>query len=279
MADSQLQPTSHQLVQLLEEEHRPGGAWIYHADPDWSPSAAIVFPERILLRITPAAGDSGYVWGVEEWDGRDQTYRPVRDGTGSAATPAEMIGIASSFIDEENIGEPLPVTVYPLAEELAERITAGYPDAHWRSYVNSAYGNVLEYPERRRLTFWDEANFMGSIDGYIWVMEVWSNRQQNWVEVEPFSEVLSITELRAAISTFHAGTERDLAYERAATTNGPAPSVGGLAHDAVNASHLATRLTEQLAARAEDLDPSPGTTDGARPGTQRSAPAARRLGL
>ena len=55
MADSQLQPTSHQLVQLLEEEHRPGGAWIYHADPDWSPSAAIVFPERILLRITPLA--------------------------------------------------------------------------------------------------------------------------------------------------------------------------------------------------------------------------------
>ena len=278
MADTETQPTSHQLVQILEEEHRPGGAWIYHADPDWSPSAAIVFPERILLRITPAAGDAGYVWGVEEWDGRDQTYRPVRDGTGSAATPAEMIGIASSFIDEENIGEPLPVTVYPLAEELAERITAGYPDAHWRSYVNSAYGNVLEYPERRRLTFWDEANFMGSIDGYTWVLEVWSARQQSWVEVEPFSEVLSITELRAAISTFHAEAERNLAYERAATTNGPAPSVGGLARDAVNASHLATRLTEQLAARAEHLDPS-GATDGSRPGTERSAPAARRLGI
>ena len=275
---AELQPTSHQRVQIPEEEHRPAGAWIYHADPDWSPSAAIVFPERILLRITPAAGDAGYVWGVEEWDGRDQTYRPVRDGTGSAATPAEMIGIASSFIDEENIGEPLPVTVYPLAEELAERITAGYPDAHWRSYVNSAYGNVLEYPERRRLTFWDEANFMGSIDGYTWVLEVWSARQQSWVEVEPFSEVLSITELRAAISTFHAEAERNLAYERAATTNGPAPSVGGLARDAVNASHLATRLTEQLAARAEHLDPS-GATDGSRPGTQRSAPAARRLGL
>ena len=56
MADTETQPTSHQLVQILEEEHRPGGAWIYHADPDWSPSAAIVFPERILLRITPAAG-------------------------------------------------------------------------------------------------------------------------------------------------------------------------------------------------------------------------------
>ena len=134
------------------------------------------------------------------------------------------------------------------------------------------------YPERRRLTFWDEANFMGSIDGYTWVLEVWSARQQSWVEVEPFSEVLSITELRAAISTFHAEAERNLAYERAATTNGPAPSVGGLARDAVNASHLATRLTEQLAARAEDLDPS-GATDGSRPGTERSAPAARRLGI
>lgn len=171
------------------------------------------------------------------------------------------------------------MTTYPLAEELAERITAGYLDAHWRSYVNSAYGNVLEYPERRRLTFWDEANFMGSIDGYTWVMEVWSARQKDWVEVEPFSEILSITELRAVISTFHAETERDLAYERAATTNGPAPSVSGLARDAVNASHLATRLAEQLAARAEDLDPSPATTTGPGPSSQRSAPAARRLGL
>jgi hypothetical protein len=275
------QPTSHQLVQILEEEHRPGGAWIYHADPNWSPSAAIVFPERILLRITAAAGDAGYVWGVEEWDGRDQTYRPVRDRSGSASSPAEMIGIASSFIDEENIGEPLPVTTYPLAEELAERITAGYPDAHWRYYVNSAYGNVLEYPERRRLTFWDEANFMGSIDGYTWVMEVWSARQQDWVEVEPFSEVLSITELRTVISTFHAETERDLAYERSGgTSRGTAVGpVGALGRDAVNASRLATRLTEQLAARAEDLDPSPATTTRPGPSSQRSAPAARRLGL
>ncbi|MHC9043328.1 hypothetical protein ACYX8G_02020 [Microbacterium saperdae] len=274
MADTEPQPTSHQLVQILEEEHRPGGAWIYHADPHWSPSAAVVFPERILLRITPAAGNAGYVWGVEEWDGRDQTYRPVRDGTGSAGTPAEMIGIASSFIDEENIGEPAPVTAYPLAEELGERIHAGYPDARWRYFVNSAYGSVLEYPGRRRLTFWDEANVMGSIDGYTWVMEVWSARQQSWVEVEPLSEVLSITELRAVISTFHAETERDLAYERTDTTNGPAPSVGGLARDAGRASHLATRLTEQLAERAEDLDPSTAATDA-----QRSAPAARRLGL
>lgn len=164
-----------------------GGAWIYHADPDWSPSAAIVFPERILLRITPAAGDAGYVWGVEEWDGRDQNLpaRPRRHRIGGDA--AEMIGIASSFIDEENIGEPLPVTAYPLAEELAERITAGYPDAHWRSYVNSAYGNVLEYPERRRLTFRDEANFMGSIDGYTWMMECSWNHQQSSVEVKPFA--------------------------------------------------------------------------------------------
>lgn len=44
MADTQPQLTSHQLLQVLEEEHRPGGAWIYHTDPDWSPSAAIVFP-------------------------------------------------------------------------------------------------------------------------------------------------------------------------------------------------------------------------------------------
>ena len=280
MADTETQPTSHQLVQILEEEHRPGGAWIYHADPDWSPSAAIVFPERILLRITPAAGDAGYVWGVEEWDGRDQNYRPVRDGTGSAATPAEMIGIASSFIDEENIGEPLPVTAYPLAEELAERITAGYPDAHWRSYVNSAYGNVLEYPERRRLTFRDEANFMGSIDGYTWMMEVWSNRQQSWVEVKPFSEVLSIAELRTVISTFHDETERDLAYEHGACTHrsGAVAPVGELGRDA-RASHRATRLTEQLAARVEELDPDPTAASSPRSGISRTGPAARRLGL
>lgn len=92
---TETQPTSHQLVQILEEEHRPGGAWIHHADPGWSPSAAIVFPGRILLRITPAASDAGYVWGVEEWDGLDQTYRLIRDRTGTVSTPAEMIRVAS----------------------------------------------------------------------------------------------------------------------------------------------------------------------------------------
>jgi len=275
--ETQPQPTSHQLVQVLEEEHRPGGAWIYHADPDWSPSAAIVFPERILLRITSAAGDAGYVWGVEEWDGRDETYRPVPGGTGSAATPEQMIGVAATFIDEENIGEPLPPTTYPLAEELAERITTGFPDAHWRSYLNDVYGNVLEYPGRLRLTFWDEANFMGSIDGYTWQLEVWSTRQQAWVEVEPFSEVLSITELRAVIGAFHDENERDLADEHAATRSGPA--VGALARDAVNASHRATRLTEKLAARAAQLDPDPTAARSAEAGVSRTASAARRLGL
>lgn len=279
MADTQTQPTSHQLLQVLEEEHRPGGAWIYHTDPDWSPSAAIVFPERILLRITTAAGDAGYVWGVEEWDGRDETYRPVPGGAASAATPEAMIGIAATFIDEENIGEPLPLTTYPLAEELAERITAGYPHAHWRSYVNNAYGNVLEYPERQRLTFWDDANFMGSIDGYTWVMEVWSTRQQNWVEVEPFSDVLSITELREVISTFHDENERDLADERAVLRGGGEPTARTLARDAVHASHRATRLTEQLAARAEELDPDSAGASGLRAGVSRTSPAARRLGL
>lgn len=170
------------------------------------------------------------------------------------------------------------MTAYPLAAELAERITAGYPDAHWRYYVSSTYGNVLEYPEKRRLTFWDEANFMGSIDGYTWVMEVWSDRQRNWVEVEPFSAVASITELRAVISTFHAHTERDLAHEHATTTNSTAPSMSELARDAANAAHRATGLTEQLAVRAENLDPSSAGEDSLWPDARRAAPAARRLG-
>ena len=188
-----------------------------------------------------------------------------------------MIGVAATFIDEENIGEPLPPTTYPLAEELAERITTGFPDAHWRSYLNDVYGNVLEYPGRLRLTFWDEANFMGSIDGYTWQLEVWSTRQQAWVEVEPFSEVLSITELRAVIGAFHDENERDLADEHAATRSGPA--VGALARDAVNASHRATRLTEKLAARAAQLDPDPTAARSAEAGVSRTASAARRLGL
>jgi uncharacterized small protein (DUF1192 family) len=188
-----------------------------------------------------------------------------------------MIGVAATFIDEENIGEPLPLTTYPLAQELAERITAGYPDAHWRSYLNDVYGNVLEYPGRLRLTFWDEANFMGSIDGYTWQLEVWSTRQQAWVEVEPFSEVLSITELRAVIGAFHDENERDLADDHATTRS--VPAVGALARDAVHASHRATRLTEQLAARATQLDPDPTAARSAEAGVSRTASAARRLGL
>lgn len=203
MPDALTLPTAHELIRRIEAEARPGGAWTYDADPAWSADGTIVFPERLLLRITRDDDQPGYTWRTEQWDRVDETYRPVPGQEGAAESPSAMADVAVAFIDEHNAGEPLPVTVYPLADELGARIKAGYPRAHWDYYVNDVYAAVFEYPQLRRLAFWDEADFMGSIDGYTWAQEEYQPGLDRWVPVAASSDMVSLGQLRRTIADFH----------------------------------------------------------------------------
>lgn len=264
MPENRGQLSAHQLVHLIEEHHRPGGAWTYDADPSWSREGTIVFAERILLRVAQAQDahglPAGYDWSIEAWDPGDETYRSTTGG--HAPDKEAMIEVATRFIDEHNIGEPLPLTVYPLAAELVERVRTGYPRAQWRSYTNDVFGSVLEYPEHRRLTFWDEANFMGSIDGYTWQVETFSPHEQRWeVTASNHGQVISLTELREVIADFHAICD-------------PGPAHRGATGDvrfASSAPNLAV-LQNQLRERERHLDPASGMRDPDSPPTGREPP-------
>lgn len=262
MSELSTLPSPHELIRRIEAEARPGGAWTYDADPTWSKDAAIVFPERLLLRITTE--DQGYGWQVERWDPSDDTYRPAPGQHGTAATPVEMADLAVGFIDEHNAGEPVPVTVYPLAEELGERIQAGYPRAHWRSYVNDVYAFVLEYPNEQRLAFWDEADFMGSIAGYTWTHEDYDPAEDRWVPVASSSDMVSIGQLRRTVAEFHdAGETNHRAGERAALARSLPACAERTAGDEV-----ARRLAERAAALGDDAH----TSVGSAPTPTRTAP-------
>jgi hypothetical protein len=253
MPDAMTLPSAHELVRRIEAEARPGGAWTYDADPSWSQDAAIVFPERILLRVSRNDETLGYAWQMERWNPSDETYQPVTGQTGQAANPGEMAAVAVAFIDEHNIGEPVPVTVYPLAEELGERIQAGYPRAHWQHYVNDVYAFVFEYPNERRLAFWDEADFMGSIDGYTWVQEEFSPAENRWMTVAASSDMVSLGQLRRTVAEFNDTGEA--AYRSPAETPDArvaARSLPARAGRPDAGDELVRRLSERAAALTDD---------------------------
>lgn len=258
MAEVTLLPGAHELVRRIEAEHRPGGGWIYDADPSWSADATIVFPERILLRIARTTDeDPRYSWQIERWDPADETYQPIPGQAGSVAAPLEMIEQAVAFIDAHNAGEPLPVTVYPLAYELGDRIAAGYPRAHWQHYTNDVYADVFEYPGLRRLAFWDEANFMGSIDGYTWVQEEYRPGEDRWVAVAASSDVVSLGQLRRTIADFHNTGEAPY-HPPVAPSESPDVTRGAArGTEALARAEVARRLAERAAALGGD-DPAPG---------------------
>lgn len=271
MPDATTLPTAHELIRRIEAQDRPAGAWTYDADPSWSNAGTIVFPERILLRIERDDENPGYLWQVERWDQAQETYEPVTSQSGTAAHPIAMAEIAVAFIDEHDLGEQGPSSVYPLAYELGNRIAAGYPRAHWLHYTNDVFADVFEYPGQRRLAFWDEADFMGSIDGYTWVLEEFSSAENAWRTVSASSDMVSIGQLRRTIADFHDKGEaayRALAAPPEAPVAGRsihAPTAHGAADD-----ELARRLAERAAALTAD-EPTPPTAAPApsRPGTGR----------
>lgn len=74
-----------------------------------------------------------------------------------------------------------------------------------RVYQNEVFAQVFEIPEHRRMQVWDEANFMGGVDGYSWQEQLWSGTQ--WVDVTDVSTqadlpLLDEDELRVHLSAF-----------------------------------------------------------------------------
>lgn len=264
MPDAITLPSAHELIRRIEAEARPGGAWTYDADPTWSADAAIIFPERLLLRISRTEDAPGYAWQSERWDPTDETYQPIPGASGRVGSPGEMAEVAVAFIDEHNVGEPVPVTVYPLADELGERIQAGYPRAHWQHYLNEVYAFVFAYPNERRLAFWDEANFMGSIDGYTWVEEAFSPAENQWVPVSASSDMVSIGQLRRVIAAFHDTGE---APHRVVSQRPEAPTADRGLGARSEQQGVGEQLTRHLAERAAAL-----TDDDHEPATLTTAP-------
>lgn len=105
----------------------------------------------------------------------------------------------------------LPLDDVPTIAELAEQLRDEYRDlADWSVHENDAFAQVFEFKDHRRMQVWDEANFMGSIDGYSWQEQLWSGSE--WVDVTEISTEngvppLSVQELRAHLDAFRIEAE------------------------------------------------------------------------
>lgn len=160
----------------------------------------------------------------------------------------------------EVIGEPDPLQPpgeTPSIADLAEQLREEYGEnAPWRIYENDIYAHVFEFAEHRRLQIWDEADFMGSIDGYSWQEQVWSGAE--WVDVTVISTEngippLSVHEIRTRLEEFR--TEADATRPEMLTTREAA--LDRLARSALGASarmaHKVAQLDQQLGMTTEDL--------------------------
>lgn len=99
----------------------------------------------------------------------------------------------------------------PTIADLAGRLRDEYPEtSDWSVYENEVFAQVFEFKEHRRLQVWDEADFMGTIDGYSWQEQLWSGSE--WVDVTEIStedgnSPLSPLELRERLTTFRREAE------------------------------------------------------------------------
>ncbi|MGO2520937.1 MAG: hypothetical protein ACTH8F_12500 [Microbacterium sp.] len=146
----------------------------------------------------------------------------------------------------------------PLIADLAERIREESRGlVSWDIQENDVSAQVFEFQDHRRLQVWDEANFMGDIDGYSWQEQIWSGSE--WVDMTEVSTEndippLSVDELLldrlykfrmdAEATRPESLTPREAALDR-------------MARNAIGASAGMARKVEQLEGKlgtiAEDL--------------------------
>ena len=94
----------------------------------------------------------------------------------------------------------------PEIYELANQIRSESTDLiAWSIYESDDYAQVFEFPRHRRIRVWEEADFMGSLEGYSWQEQVW--RSNIWGNVTPISTEagippLSVEELRTRLNAF-----------------------------------------------------------------------------
>lgn len=152
---------------------------------------------------------------IDRVDDREVGYTSVTTRLG-----AEPVVLSHGSIEDfrramwEAVGERdplLPPDDVPTIAELAEQLRNEYKDlTDWSVYENEAYAQVFEFKEHRRMQVWDEADFMGSIDGYSWQEQLWSGSE--WVDVTEISTEngvppLSVRELRAHLDAFRIEAE------------------------------------------------------------------------
>lgn len=74
----------------------------------------------------------------------------------------------------------------PLIADLADRIRDDSRGvASWKIRESGIGAQVFEFDEHRRLQVWDEADFMGSIDGYSFQEQIWTG--SDWIDVTEIS--------------------------------------------------------------------------------------------
>lgn len=99
--------------------------------------------------------------------------------------------------------------IAPIAD-FAEQLHKEAPtDTGWNLYENEQFAMVFEFPEHRRLQTWDEADFMGSLDGYSYVEQLWSGEE--WVDIGKLSTEthppLTPEQFRSRVAGFRAEAE------------------------------------------------------------------------
>lgn len=142
----------------------------------------------------------------------------------------------------------------PTIAELAEQLRDEYRDlTDWRVYENDVHAQVFEFEKHRRMQVWDEADFMGTIDGYSWQEQLWTGSE--WVDVTEIStenEIppLSVQELRAHLDAFRIEAEAT----RPDTLTPREASLDRLARSALGASARMSREVVSLQGKLREAD-------------------------
>lgn len=163
------------------EPYRELAAQLEQDDPlQADPVTILQLHELTILKLHEVFDNDG--WDPEY--GQDQTPEHLR---GIVATVYEAAGRHEAEMWDMALARELrdadeTPTIFDLAHRIQED-SRGVTS--WNIREIGLGAQVFEFPDHRRLQVWDEADFMGSIDGYSWQEQIWSGSE--WVDVTPIS--------------------------------------------------------------------------------------------